>query len=69
MNRHSHPTSDTAPGCYGHDSFSRYSYAAIGSAVQDYRAGRDRSLCFVPFNSAKKFGKVVGSIRFRRVDL
>ena len=52
---------------YGHRSFSRYSYAAIGSAVRDYRAGRDRerSLCFAVFNSAKKLGKVVGSIRFR----
>ena len=55
---------------HGHRSFSWRSYAAIGAALGDAIAGRERerALCVAVFNAAKKLGKLAGSARFRHFD-
>jgi glycosyltransferase involved in cell wall biosynthesis len=56
---------------YGHGRGGRPHYAEIGSHMLDWIRGRDptRSKCDAVFNSGKKAGKLLGSIRFRRLDL
>jgi GT2 family glycosyltransferase len=56
---------------YGHGRGGRPHYAEIGSRLLDWARGRDpaRSRCDAVFNSGKKAGKLIGSIRFGRLDL
>jgi O-antigen biosynthesis protein len=56
---------------FGHGSVNRRAYADIGSRLLDWARGRDpaRSRCDAVFNSGKKAGKLLGSVRFGHVDL
>jgi GT2 family glycosyltransferase len=56
---------------YGHGRFNTRAYAAIGSRLRDWARGRDapRSGCDTVFNSGKKAGKLLGSLRFGYLDL
>jgi GT2 family glycosyltransferase len=56
---------------YGHGRSGHPHYAEIGSRLLDWMRGRDpaRSKCDAAFNSGKKAGKLIGSIRFGRLDL
>jgi cellulose synthase/poly-beta-1,6-N-acetylglucosamine synthase-like glycosyltransferase len=56
---------------FGYRRVDRRAYLNIGSRLLDWARGTDsaRSKCDAVFNSGKKAGKLVGSIRFGRVDL
>jgi glycosyltransferase involved in cell wall biosynthesis len=56
---------------YGHGRVNLRSYGAIGSRLRDWLRGRDRprSGCEAVFNSGKKAGKLLGSLRFGHLDL
>jgi O-antigen biosynthesis protein len=56
---------------YGHGRVNARAYAAIGSHLRDWARGRDtpRSGCAAVFNSGKKAGKLIGSLRFGHLDL
>lgn len=57
---------------YGHSRrVNTRAYAAIGSRLGDWARGRDtpRSGCDAAFNSGKKAGKLLGSLRFGHLDL
>jgi glycosyltransferase involved in cell wall biosynthesis len=56
---------------FGHGKGGRPHYAEIGSRLLDWARGRDpaRARCDAVFNSGKKAGKLIGSIRFGRLDL
>jgi glycosyltransferase involved in cell wall biosynthesis len=56
---------------FGHGRGGRPHYAEIGSRLLDWARGRDaaRARCDAVFNSGKKAGKLIGSIRFCRLDL
>jgi cellulose synthase/poly-beta-1,6-N-acetylglucosamine synthase-like glycosyltransferase len=56
---------------FGHRRFRGASYLALGSSLIDYCRGRNstQSLCAFVFNLGKKTGKVLGSVKFRYVDL
>jgi glycosyltransferase involved in cell wall biosynthesis len=55
----------------GHTRLDRQSYVAIGARVLDWARGRDRAMsrCEAVFNSGKKAGKLLGSVRFRHLEL
>ena len=46
-------------------------YAKLGSRLLDWARGRDdpRAGCDAVFNSGKKAGKLLGSLRFGHLDL
>jgi glycosyltransferase involved in cell wall biosynthesis len=50
---------------------SRASYVAIASSLMSYVFGKepDQSICYFIFNSGKKIGKILGSIRWFCLDL
>ena len=56
---------------YGHGRVNARAYAAIGSRLRDRVRGRDapRSGYDAVFNCGKKAGKMLGSVRFRHLDL
>jgi GT2 family glycosyltransferase len=56
---------------YGHRRVNARAYAAIGSRLRDWACGRDtpRSGCVAVFDSGKKAGKLLGSLRFGHIDL
>jgi glycosyltransferase involved in cell wall biosynthesis len=56
---------------FGHRKFNGGSYTAILSSLIHYLLGKesDPSMCYFVFNAGKKIGKMVGSIRFRHLDL
>jgi cellulose synthase/poly-beta-1,6-N-acetylglucosamine synthase-like glycosyltransferase len=56
---------------FGHGRVNRRAYADIGSRLRDWAHGRDRarSSCEAVFNSGKKAGQLLGSVRFRHLDL
>jgi glycosyltransferase involved in cell wall biosynthesis len=56
---------------HGHSRVDRQSYVAIGASVLHWVRGRDaqRARCDAVFNSGKKAGKLLGSLRFGRLDL
>jgi mycofactocin glycosyltransferase len=58
-------------GAFGHTRVDRRGYTAIGASVLDWVRGRDRnrSRCDAVFNSGKKAGKLLGSVRFGHLDI
>ena len=56
---------------FGHSRFDPQSYVAIGRRMLDWARGRDRATarCDAVFNSGKKAGKLVGSMRFGHLDI
>jgi glycosyltransferase involved in cell wall biosynthesis len=56
---------------FGHSRLDRRSYVAIGARMLDWARGKDpaRSRCVAVFNSGKKAGKLLGSMRFRHLEL
>lgn len=56
---------------FGHSRVNGRAYAEIGSRMLDWARGRDagRSRCDAVFNSGKKAGKLLGSLRFGHLDL
>ena len=56
---------------FGHSHLSGQAYIAIGSRIVDWARGRDRerSRCDAVFNSGKKAGKLLGSLRFGHLDI
>jgi GT2 family glycosyltransferase len=56
---------------FGHTRFDWRGYAAIGTRMLDWARGRDRARasCEAVFNSGKKAGKLVGSMRFGHLDI
>jgi GT2 family glycosyltransferase len=56
---------------FGHSRLDGQGYIRIGARVLDWVRGRDpdRSRCDAVFNSGKKAGKLVGSMRFGHLDL
>jgi glycosyltransferase involved in cell wall biosynthesis len=56
---------------FGHRKFNGRSYIAIVSSLIHclFEKKSDPSMCYFVFNCGKKIGKVVGSIRFRHLDL
>lgn len=56
---------------FGHSRWNGRAYAAIGASMLDWARGRDRgrSRCDAVFNSGKKAGKLLGSMRFGHLDL
>ena len=56
---------------FGHGRVNGRAYADIGSRLRDWGRGRDRTRASseVAFNSGKKAGKLIGSVRFRHVHL
>lgn len=55
----------------GHGNVNGRAYAEIGSRLRDWARGRDpdRASCDAVFNSGKKAGKLLGSLRFGHLDL
>jgi O-antigen biosynthesis protein len=55
----------------GHGRVNGRAYAAIGSRLADWARGRDapRAACDAVFNFGKKAGKLLGSVRYRHLDL
>jgi O-antigen biosynthesis protein len=55
----------------GHTYVNGRAYKEIGSRLVDWARGREpqRARCEAVFNSGKKAGKLVGSVRFRHLDL
>jgi GT2 family glycosyltransferase len=55
----------------GHARVNARSYAAIGRRLADWARGRDAPVaaCDAVFNSGKKAGKLLGSLRFGHLDL
>jgi glycosyltransferase involved in cell wall biosynthesis len=56
---------------FGHSRVDRQGYVRIGARMIDWARGRDRgrSRCDAVFNSGKKAGKLVGSMRFGHLDI
>ena len=56
---------------FGHARVDRQGYIAIGARMFDWARGRDRSTsrCDAVFNSGKKAGKLLGSMRFGHLDI
>lgn len=56
---------------FGHTRLDARAYAAIGARMLDWARGRDRarSSCDAVFNSGKKAGKLLGSMRFGHLDI
>jgi GT2 family glycosyltransferase len=56
---------------FGHARVDRQGYIAIGARMLDWARGRDRSTsrCDAVFNSGKKAGKLLGSMRFGHLDI
>lgn len=56
---------------FGHSRLDWRAYSAIGARMLDWARGRDRarSRCDAVFNSGKKAGKLLGSMRFGHLDL
>ena len=56
---------------FGHSGLDGQAYTAIGARVLDWARGRDRarSRCDAVFNSGKKAGKLLGSMRFGHLDI
>jgi glycosyltransferase involved in cell wall biosynthesis len=56
---------------FGHSNIDGRAYANIGSRLRDWAQGRDpgRSSADAVFNSGKKAGKLLGSLRFGHLDL
>lgn len=56
---------------YGHGRFGRPGYADVASRLVDWARGRDpgHASCDAVFNSGKKVGKLLGSVRFGFLDL
>ena len=56
---------------FGHSRVDGQSYIAIGARMLDWARGRDRgrSRCDAVFNSGKKAGKLLGSMRFGHLDI
>jgi O-antigen biosynthesis protein len=55
----------------GHGRVNRHGYAAIGSGLLGWVRGPDpgRARCDATFNSGKKVGKLLGTVRFGHLDL
>ena len=56
---------------FGHSRLDRQGYIRIGARVLDWARGRDRSTsgCDAVFNTGKKAGKLLGSMRFVHLDI
>jgi len=55
---------------FGHSQLDWRGYVAIGSRTLDWARGRDRGArCDAVFNSGKKAGKLLGSMRFGHLDI
>ena len=56
---------------FGHARVDGQGYIAIGGRMLDWARGRDRGIsgCDAVFNSGKKAGKLVGSVRFGHIDI
>ena len=56
---------------FGHSRLDRRSYVAIGASMLDWARGKNpgRARCDAVFNSGKKAGKLLGSLRFGHLDL
>jgi glycosyltransferase involved in cell wall biosynthesis len=56
---------------FGHTRVDRAGYVAIGASVLDWARGKDRARasCEAAFNSGKKAGKLLGSMRFGHLDV
>ena len=56
---------------FGHPRLDWRSYAAIGARMLDWARGRERaaSRCDAVFNSGKRLGKLLGSMRFGHLNL
>ena len=56
---------------FGHSRLDWQGYVAIGTRMLDWARGRDgaKSRCDAVFNSGKKAGKLLGSLRFGHLDI
>jgi GT2 family glycosyltransferase len=56
---------------FGHTRVDRQGYIRIGARMLDWARGRDRSTsgCDAVFNTGKKAGKLLGSMRFGHLDI
>jgi GT2 family glycosyltransferase len=56
---------------FGHSRVDRQAYVRIGERMLDWARGRDRARarCEAVFNSGKKAGKLIGSLRFGHLDI